>query len=159
LEWDAVAVVRLVDGELPGRSQDTAGWFGFGVVPFALRGDRDALPVFRWDPQAEMDAAGDVPAKRHKAALDALAAGVTKAYPNGGAVRWFTKEYLDYEQQEARRLAYVAVTRARSDLLLPGASWAGLVKPRQASAYLLDAIDVLGLDPIDGVVPEDNPYD
>lgn len=159
LEWDAVAVVRLVDGELPGRPQDTAGWFGFGVVPFALRGDRDALPVFRWDPQAEMDAAGDVPAKRHKAALDALAAGVTKAYPNGGALRRFKNEYRDYQQQEERRLAYVAFTRARSDLLLSGAHWAGQVKPRQASAYLRDAIDVLGLDPIDGVDPEDNPYD
>ncbi|MGX1793821.1 UvrD-helicase domain-containing protein [Microbacterium sp. NPDC055312] len=159
LEWDAVAVVRLVDGELPGRAQDTAGWFGFGVVPFALRGDRDALPVFRWDPQAEMDAVGDVPAKRHKAALDALAAGVTKAYPNGGALRRFKNEYRDYQQQEERRLAYVAFTRARSDLLLSGAHWAGQVKPRQASPYLLDAIDVLGLDPIAGVDPDDNPYD
>lgn len=159
LEWDAVAVVRLVDGELPGRPQDTAGWFGFGVVPFALRGDRDALPVFRWDPQAERDAAGDVPAKRHKAALDALAAGVTKAYPNGGALRRFKNEYRDYQQQEERRLAYVAFTRARSDLLLSGAHWAGQVKPRQASPYLLDALDVLGLDPIEGVEPDDNPYD
>ncbi|MGW9628478.1 UvrD-helicase domain-containing protein [Microbacterium sp. NPDC055521] len=159
LEWDAVAVVRLVDGELPGRPQDTAGWFGFGVVPFALRGDRDALPVFRWDPQAEMEAAGDLPAKRHKAALDALAAGVTKAYPNGGALRRFKNEYRDYQQQEERRLAYVAFTRARSDLLLSGAHWAGQVKPRQASPYLLDAIDVLGLDPITDVDPDDNPYD
>ena len=159
LEWDAVAVVRLVDGELPGRPQDTAGWFGFGVVPFALRGDRDALPVFRWDPQAEMDAAGDVPAKRHKAALDALAAGVTKAHPSGGALRRFKNEYRDYQQQEERRLAYVAFTRARSDLLLSGAHWAGQVRPRQASPYLREAIDVLGLDPIGEVDPDENPYD
>jgi len=158
LEWDAVAVVRLVDGELPSRPQDTAGWFGFGVVPFALRGDRDALPVFRWDPQAEMDAAGDVPAKRHKAALDALAAGVTKAFPHGGALRRFKNEYRDYQQQEERRLAYVAFTRARSDLLLSGAHWAGQTRPRAASPYLLEAIDVLGLDQIGGVDPDDNPY-
>ncbi|MEV7620272.1 ATP-dependent DNA helicase [Microbacterium sp. NPDC089321] len=159
LEWDAVAVVRLVDGELPGRPQDTSGWFGFGVVPFALRGDRDALPVFRWDPRAEMDAAGDEPAKRHKAALDALAANVTKAFPHGGALRRFKNEYRDYQQQEERRLAYVAFTRARNDLLLSGAHWAGQVRPRQASPYLLDAIDVLGLDPVAGVDPDDNPYD
>ena len=158
LEWDAVAVVRLVDGELPGRPQDTAGWFGFGVVPFALRGDRDALPVFRWDPQAEMDAAGEDPAKRHKAALTSLAAGVTKAYPHGGALRRFKNEYRDYQQQEERRLAYVAVTRARSDLLLTGAHWAGQAKPRKPSPYLLEAIDVLGLDPIGDVDPDDNPY-
>jgi DNA helicase-2/ATP-dependent DNA helicase PcrA len=159
LEWDAVAVVRLVEDELPGRVSDTSGWFGFGVVPFALRGDRDALPVFRWDPQAEMDAAGDVPAKRHKAAMDALAAGVTKAFPHGGALRRFKNEYRDYQQQEERRLAYVAVTRARQDLLLSGAHWAGQTRPRKASPYLRDAIDVLGLDPIGDVDPEDNPYE
>lgn len=159
LEWDAVAVVRLVDGELPGRPQETAGWFGFGVVPFALRGDRDALPVFRWDPQAEMDAAADVPAKRHKAALDALAAGVTKAYPSGGALRRFKNEYRDYQQQEERRLAYVAFTRARGDLLLSGAHWAGQIRPRQASPYLREAVDVLELEPIGDVDSDENPYD
>lgn len=158
LEWDAVAVVRLVEDELPGRVSDTSGWFGFGVVPFALRGDRDALPAFRWDPRAGMDAAGDDPAKRHRAALDALAAGVTKAFPHGGALRRFKNAYRDYQQQEERRLAYVAVTRARRDLLLTGSHWAGQTRPRKASPYLLEAIDVLGLDPIPGVDPDDNPY-
>lgn len=159
LEWDAVAVVRLVEDELPGRVSDTSGWFGFGVLPFALRGDRDALPVFRWDPQAEMAAAGDDPAKRHRAAMDALAAGVTKAFPHGGALRRFKNEYRDYQRQEERRLAYVAVTRARSDLLLSGAHWAGQVKPRRPSPYLCEAIDVLGLEPIGEVDPDENPYD
>src|SRR5690606_28531928 len=83
LEWDAVSVVRLVADELPGRISDTSGWFGFGVVPFALRGDRDALPRFEWDPQ---DAMGDEtdPVKRQRAAQSSLSGGATKTSPQGG---------------------------------------------------------------------------
>ncbi len=80
LEWDAVAVVRLVVDELPGRVSDTSGWFGFGVVPFALRGDRDALPRFVWDPEEAMEGEAD-PGKRQKLAQASLSGGATKANP------------------------------------------------------------------------------
>ena len=159
LEWDAVAVVRLVDDELPGRIADTSGWFGFGVVPFPLRGDRDALPSFRWDPEEAMEAAGADPARRHRAALDSLAAGYTKAYPSGGALRRFKDAYRDYQRQEERRLAYVAVTRARSDLLLTGAHWAGQKRPRRPSPFLQEAIEAWGLTPIGETDPDANPYE
>ncbi|MEJ1087358.1 ATP-dependent DNA helicase [Microbacterium sp. Mu-80] len=158
LEWDAVAVVRLVDDELPSRATDTAGWFGFGAVPFPLRGDAAALPRFEWDPQEAMDAVGDDPVKRHREGQRSLSGGITKTYP-GGALTRFKKAYSDYQKREERRLAYVAVTRARSDLLLTGAHWAGQKKPRTPSPYLLEAIDVLGLDAIDAVDPDENPYD
>ncbi|GAB6858548.1 ATP-dependent DNA helicase [Microbacterium xylanilyticum] len=159
LEWDAVAVVRLVEDELPGRIADAQGWFGFGVVPFALRGDSDALPRFRWDPEAAKDAAGEDPRKREKAALDSLAAGITKAYPHGGALRRFKDEYREYQRAEERRLAYVAVTRARTDLLLTGSHWSGQKNMRKPSPYLLEAIDELGLDPVPAPASEDNPYE
>ncbi|WP_345750919.1 ATP-dependent DNA helicase [Microbacterium rhizophilus] len=159
LEWDAVAVVRMVDDELPSRVSDTSGWFGFGVAPFALRGDAAALPRFAWDPAGAMAEAGDDPVKRHKAALDSLAAGRTKAYPHGGALTRFKDAYRDYQQEEERRLAYVAVTRARGELLLTGAHWAGQKSPRRPSPYLLDTIDELGLDPIGEVDTDDNPYE
>lgn len=155
LEWDAVAVVRLVADELPSRPTDTSGWFGFGVVPFALRGDRDALPRFSWDPDEAV--AGEThPAKRLKAGIASLTSA-SKTAP--GALTVFKAAYRDYQQQEERRLAYVAVTRARTDLLLTGAHWAGQKKPRVPSPYLLQAMEVLGLDPIAPVDPEQNPYD
>ncbi|MFT4259021.1 ATP-dependent helicase, partial [Microbacterium sp.] len=152
LEWDAVAVVRLVVDELPGRPTDTSGWFGFGVVPFALRGDRDALPRFTWDPPLdETD-----PAKRLKAGVASLTSASQKA---PGALTVFKAAYRDYQQQEERRLAYVAVTRARTDLLLTGSHWAGQKRPRDPSPYLLEAVQVLGLEAIGAVDPEQNPYD
>ncbi|KJL27449.1 DNA helicase II [Microbacterium azadirachtae] len=159
LEWDAVAVVRLVEDELPGRISDAQGWFGFGVVPFALRGDSDALPRFQWDPEAAKDGAGTDPRKREKAALDSLAAGITKAYPRGGALRRFKDDYRDYQRAEERRLAYVAVTRARTDLLLTGSHWSGQKNMRKPSPYLQEAIEELGLAPLPEALTEDNPYE
>ncbi|WP_372967430.1 UvrD-helicase domain-containing protein [Microbacterium sp.] len=158
LEWDAVAVVRLVADELPSRVSDTSGWFGFGVVPFALRGDRDALPRFQWDPESAMGAETD-PKKRQALAQSSLSGGVSKANPQGGALRRFKDAYREYQQQEERRLAYVAVTRAKTDLLLSGSHWAGQKSPRVPSPYLVEAMEVLGFDPIDPVDPDENPYE
>lgn len=154
LEWDAVAVVRMVEGELPSPPTSTSGWFGFGVLPFALRGDRDALPVFRWDPPPEHEEPD--PAKRLKAGVASLTSR-SKSAP--GALTVFKDAYRDYQQQEERRLAYVAVTRARTHLLLTGAHWAGQKKPRQAGPYLLEAFDVLGHDGVGEVDADENPYE
>ncbi len=134
LEWDAVAVVRLVKDELPSMPRDTKGWLGFGILPYPFRGDARWLPALQW----ERDAA---PTQQDlKAAIDEFVAANRR-------------RQLD----EDRRLAYVAVTRARDHLLLTGASWSGTKRPRQRSVFLDEIADALGVELSDDD-PGEDPY-
>ncbi|MFG6445284.1 UvrD-helicase domain-containing protein [Microbacterium sp. P07] len=133
LEWDAVAVVRLVDKELPKAPRTVNGWLGFGVLPYPLRGDRDALPRLDW-------------------ALD----GDDADLPD--AIEEFRATDRAHQEREERRLAYVAVTRAKSELLLTGSHWAGQKEPRVPSRYLVEMLEALGAPPIEEPAPEENPY-
>jgi DNA helicase-2/ATP-dependent DNA helicase PcrA len=129
LEWDAVAVVRLVKDELPSAPRDTKGWLGFGILPYAFRGDARWLPALQW----ERDAA---PTQQDlKAAIDVFVAANRAR-----------------QLEEDRRLAYVAVTRARDHLLLTGASWSGTKRARPRSAFLNEIADALEVS-----LPEDEP--
>lgn len=133
LEWDAVAVVRLVESELPKAPRTVAGWLGFGVLPYALRGDRDALPRLAWglaDDDADL----------------------------APAIEAFREADREHQEREERRLAYVAVTRARSDLLLTGSHWAGQRDSRRPSRYLQEMLSAVGEDAIDVSEPGENPY-
>jgi DNA helicase-2/ATP-dependent DNA helicase PcrA len=114
LEWDVVAVPRLVTDEFPARPREGfQGWLGFGQYPWPLRGDASELPRFEWET-----------ARTRKELLDAQ-----KRFSAGVRQRALDEE---------RRLAYVAVTRARHDLLLSGSFWATQTKPREASVFLRD---------------------
>ncbi len=125
LEWDAVAVVRLVKDELPSAPRDTKGWLGFGVLPYAFRGDATWLPALAWQSAGTQ--------QELKAAIDE-----------------FVAANRDRQLEEDRRLAYVAVTRARDHLLLTGSSWSGTKKPRDRSAFFAEIADALGQDlPVD----------
>jgi DNA helicase-2/ATP-dependent DNA helicase PcrA len=135
LEWDAVAVVRLVADELPKAPRTKLGWLGFGTLPYAFRGDRAALPALVWDPGVQSTA---------KDLRDAIA-----CFKDGSGA---------YQEQEERRLAYVAVTRARTHLLLTGSTWGGQLRSRRPSPYLAHMLDALGMDPLPEADPGDNPY-
>jgi len=130
LEWDVVAVPGLVEGTFPAhgtraRHDDTgwavgqvkdAGWVGdLGALPHALRGDADGLPDLRWSALAEQS---DVERE-----LDDFKA-------RGG----------DHELAEERRLAYVALTRARHSLLLTTHVWAEGSTPRLPSRFVTELI-------------------
>ncbi|MCR2812058.1 MULTISPECIES: ATP-dependent DNA helicase [Microbacterium] len=134
LEWDAVAVVRLVTDELPTAAKDTKGWLGFGVLPYEFRGDAPWLPRLQWSRQ-------DAPTQQ------ALKASLEQ----------FVADQRARQLEEDRRLAYVAVTRARDHLLLSGSSWSGTRSAREPSVFLREMAEALHLEP---PAPEagENPY-
>ena len=140
LEWDVVAVPGLVEGMFPARSSTTTsfkggewrmsppsdkGWIGgLSGVPYDLRGDSDGLPVLRWKSAPDLKALED-------------------------EVSDFIRAGGEHGIDEERRLAYVAFTRARRELLLTAPVWADPTTPRITSRFLTELVDHpdLGLRP------------
>ncbi|MCJ1696203.1 ATP-dependent helicase [Rathayibacter caricis] len=123
LEWDLVAVPRMVDGELPGTPvEGFRGWVRLGAMPYAFRGDAAELPDLDWRS-----------AETQKDVVDAIGE--------------FGDTLRERNESEERRLAYVAVTRARHHLLLSGSWWAGQSKPRGPGVFLRDLAEA-------GTIPE-----
>ena len=130
LEWDVVAVPGLSEGVFPthlsraslkddgtwvvGQVNDS-GWItGLDGVPFPLRGDREGLPH-----------------------LD-LSLGETKALQD--ELTRYRAANGEHGLLEERRLAYVAFTRARSQLLLGSWVWGATgQQPRLQSRFLDEA--------------------
>src|SRR5690606_19414849 len=118
-----VAVPRMVTDEFPAKPlEGYQGWLGFGRYPWSLRGDAAELPAFE-----------GLTATSRKELLDCQ-----KAFSAGVRARALDEE---------RRLAYVAVTRARHELLLSGSFWATQVSPREPSVFLRELAR-------DGLIPE-----
>jgi DNA helicase-2/ATP-dependent DNA helicase PcrA len=130
LEWHLVAVVRQYQ-ELAGvQSSKAQTWLTFGSLPDELRGDfLDLQPAWDWRSAHSQEELDDSFAE-YKAGL------------------------LQRYQQEARRLAYVAITRAKQHLLLSGsfkASGKTLLGPNE---YLRE-IEQAGHCPALPVMPAD----
>ncbi|MGL4744628.1 MAG: UvrD-helicase domain-containing protein [Dermatophilaceae bacterium] len=127
LEWDVVAVPGLVESAFPVHSANRTtvagtawrhgvptdkGWLaGLAALPYDLRGDSDALPRFEWRGAGDWDAAQQ-------------------------AVDRFVAANAEHGVAEERRLAYVALTRARTDLLLTAHLWGTPSTPRLTSRFL-----------------------
>ncbi|GAA2179603.1 ATP-dependent DNA helicase [Leucobacter tardus] len=134
LEWDLVALPRMVTGEFPGPSREGRGWLRPGQLPDELRGDASGRPELRWRiAETQQDL--------HRA---------INGYTEGrGEDAEYVPGYLDALAErhaaEERRLAYVAITRSADALLLSGSFWAGQQKPRIPSTFLreLDAAGII----------------
>ncbi len=129
LEWDVVAVPGLTADVFPDRkSMSGSGWTtALGALPYPLRGDAAELPQF------DVDSASDA-----KELSNELGAFVSAGKERG--------------EREERRLAYVAVTRARQRLLCSGYWWDQAIEPRGPSDFLteicaVDSVDVVRWTP------------
>ena len=116
LEWDVVAVPGLMEDKFPNKGDK--GWPSkIQSVPATLRGDRQDLP------RLEL-------------------AGATDRDELLGRLADFTADQAAHELAEERRLAYVAVTRARTDLLMCGSWWRDAKKPVEPSRFLREIADL-----------------
>lgn len=149
LEWDVVAVIGMSDGAFPQHRStsknrtlvehpgyysvsDNDLWSENGWVtqakelPYEMRGDRKVLPGFA--PELY---------------LDGVLTEKPMSYP-----QWFKNVFKvsvgQHQEREQRRLAYVAVTRARNTLLMTG-NWLDTPKGRAPSIYLREVLQSLCL--------------
>ena len=145
LEWDAVVVAEMSASRFPssrGRSYRVVSkdpevvgpptspapasewWTDTGQLPYPCRKDRKHLP----DPDI----------------WDASTGG-------GGRYALFREGVGEYKENEERRLAYVAVTRARQSLLLTGSWFSTAKSPRFPSIFLKEALEAKTSDGRDAV--------
>lgn len=136
LEWDSVAVVGMSKGGFPLELRESKGFLSPGKIPFALRGDAKSLPLLKFN-----------------------AAQTQKEFNE--LFGTFQDELRESHLREERRLAYVAITRAKSKLFLTASHYKeGAKKPRELSLFLTEVLESpiaehLGV----AAIPETNPLD
>ncbi len=144
LEWDAVVVAGMGDGLFPsikeskGGQRRSTGWLGaIDLLPYELRGDAENLPSF----------------DHQQADTHSQMKEVDEAFQAAEGNRLLLEE---------RRLAYVAITRAREHVLLTGSFWVpGRATPYPPSIFLTETTRAgLGIEPV-ALQPDadENPLD
>lgn len=146
LEWDAVFVPGLNERYFPGTSVDLWTAKSRGDLPWPLRGDAATLP--RW----EYELASDVREWAGLSGIDGWSDKMAETImeTQGREVLTLRQQVQLHELAEARRLAYVAFTRAKELLWVAGAHWQGITKRPDAMSVFLEEMlqyqDEHGLD-------------
>lgn len=121
LEWDVVAVVGMREGKFPSKQADR--WTtNNGQLPWPLRGDAASIP--QWDSEQET------------LQFWGCSAGVGTSKKYEGSI--FKADCEEFSRDEERRLAYVAVTRAKTLLICTGACFYGAAGGEEPSEFLLE---------------------
>lgn len=119
LEWDVVVVAGFREGKFP--SNNTDRWTGSkGMIPAPLRGDHRSIPQWESD-QADL-----------KFWAAAAVGSKAKKLPP----RIYKDDVDEFSREEERRLAYVAVTRAKKLLICTGAGFYGTSQAKDPSEFL-----------------------
>ena len=124
-EWDVVAVPGLAEGTFPGNNtSDPDNWLkNEKHIPFALRGDAAELPVFSLH-------------------------GISKNSEAAKAIKEFGSRCVEnIKMREEMRLAYVAVTRAKSHLICTTSRWrdgSKSVEPSEIFYLIAEVASALG---------------
>ena len=93
LEWDRVALPQLNVSSFPTEPRELAGWLAGGVLPQQFRLDRESIPNLRWQ-------------------------GISNQREFARRLDTYADELRAHHLMQERRLAYVGITRAATDLFL-----------------------------------------
>jgi DNA helicase-2/ATP-dependent DNA helicase PcrA len=132
-EWDVVAVPGLAAGTFPGNStSDPDNWIkNEKHIPFPLRADANELPVFTLQ-------------------------GLTKNSEAAKTIKAYGTMCVDnIKMREEMRLAYVAVTRAKSHLICTTSRWRDGAKPVEPSEVFYLVAEVASA--LGGLMVSDSP--
>jgi DNA helicase II / ATP-dependent DNA helicase PcrA len=130
LEWDVVAVPGLVRGVFPADPRSVNWTRTRQELPGPLRGDRYDLPELRLEDACDRKDVRDRLQRHHE-------------------------ELVERHAQEERRLAYVALTRAKSVLLASGYLWDTAQKPRDVAPLLAELRELAEPDEWYEIEPEE----
>ncbi|GAA1872737.1 ATP-dependent DNA helicase [Brevibacterium marinum] len=124
LEFDAVAVPSLVVKDFPTEPRSKEGWMDRTSLPYPLRGDRAHLVDYDLR-TAEFD---------------------TKKELDDWVNEFIKPAIAEAHEEEERRLAYVAFTRAKHHLWLGAELVGARANPDAPSPFLTEAIEALDMD-------------